>query len=77
MIFPRKYAVPKICCPRSIQATHGILMPVTVKFRIDFLVRGLQGDLLWHLSTSAPCFQLPLFAKCDALPKRGLFDMFV
>ena len=36
MIFPLKYSVPKICCHRSIQATHGILMPVTVKFRIDF-----------------------------------------
>ena len=32
------------------------LMPVTVKFRIDFLVCGLQGDLLWYLSMPAPCF---------------------
>ena len=24
-----------------------------------------------------PAFQLPIFAKCDALPKRDLFDMFV
>ena len=24
-----------------------------------------------------PAFQLPMFAKCDALPKGDLFDMFV
>ena len=76
-------------------------MPVRVKLRVDFLVCGLQGDLLWHLSMSTPCFhgnkcheamkncqdsafslcglevglpafQLPMFAKCDALPKKGL-----
>ena len=56
MIFRRKHSVPKMCCPRSIQATHTILMPVTVKFRIDFLVCGLQGDFVWHLSMSAPCY---------------------
>ena len=32
------------------------LMPVTVKFRFLFLVCGLQGDLLSHLSVLAPCF---------------------
>ena len=80
------------------------LMPFTMTFRIDFLVCGLQGDLLWYLSMSAPCFhvtkategmkncrdsafsnrlevglpafQLPLLAKCDALPKRIEFPMF-
>ena len=36
----------------------------------------------WALSRSGlevwlPAFQLPTFAKCDALPKRDLFDMFV
>ena len=34
------------------------LMPFTVKFRLDFLVCGLQGDLLWYLSRSAPCFHV-------------------
>ena len=29
------------------------------------------------LEVGLPAFQLPLFAKCDALPKRGLCDMFV
>ena len=24
-----------------------------------------------------PAFQLPMFAKCDALPKGDLFDIFV
>ena len=36
----------------------------------------------WAFSNSGlemglPAFQLPMFAKCDALPKRGLCDMFV
>ena len=75
------------------------LMPVTVKFRFLFLVCGLQGYLLSHLSVLAPCFhatqtteamnncgvwslsnsdleaglpafQLPMFTKCEALPKE-------
>ena len=75
-----------------------ILMPVTVKFRSDFLVCGLQGHLLWHLAKVGPmfpchkdhesmkncrdwaishtglevglrAFQLPMFVKCNALPK--------
>ena len=29
------------------------------------------------LEVGLPAFQLPMFAKCDALPKRDLFDMFV
>ena len=33
-------------------------MPVTVKFRLDFLVCGLQGKLLWNLAKSAPCFHV-------------------
>ena len=33
-----------------------ILMPVTVKFRLDFLVCGLQGRLLWHLAKVGPMF---------------------
>ena len=102
LIFRRRYSASKFAAlARSKQ-----LMPVTVKFRIDFLVCGLQGDLLWHQAMSAPCFhvikghqamkncrdsafsvcglearlpafQLPMFAKCDALPERGLCDMFV
>ena len=36
----------------------------------------------WAFSNSGlemglPAFQLPMFAKCDALPKRDLLDMFV
>ena len=29
------------------------------------------------LEVGLPAFQLPMFAKCNALPKRDLFDMFV
>ena len=29
------------------------------------------------LEAGRPAFQLPMFANCDALPKRDLFDMFV
>ena len=83
-----------------------MLMPVTVKFRLDFLVSGLQGRLLQHLARVGPMFpcnkghevmkncrdwdfslrglevlppefQLPMFAKCDALPKGDLFSMMV
>ena len=66
------------------------LTPVTVKFRLDFVVCDLQGHLLCHiarvgpmfpcskrLETGLPAFQLPMFAKCEALPKGDLFDMFV
>ena len=35
-----------------------ILMPVTVKFRLDFLVCGLPAHLLWHLAKLAPCFHV-------------------
>ena len=35
----------------------------------DFSIRGLEVGL--------PAFQLPMFSKCDALPKGDLFDMFV
>ena len=54
MIFRRKYSASKF----DILAGSKQLMPVTVKFRLDFLVCGLQGDLLWYLSTSAPCFHV-------------------
>ena len=53
MILRRKFSVPTICGSRSIQATH---MPVTVKFRLNFLVCGLQGHLLWHLTKVGPMF---------------------
>ena len=46
MIFRRKYSASKF----DILAGSKQLMPVTVKFRLDLLVCGLQGDLLWHLS---------------------------
>ena len=83
-----------------------MLMPVTVEFRlyIDFLVSGLQGQLLRHLAkvgpifpcnkgheaknncgdwdfshsgleARLPAFQLPMFSKCDALPKGDLWEM--
>ena len=57
--FAVKFLYPNfVVLPRSKQ-----LMPVTTKFRLDFLAR--------------PAFQLPMFAKCDALPKGDLLDMFV
>ena len=44
MIFRPKFSVPKFAVlDRSKQL---ILMPVTVKFRLDFLVCGLKGHLL-------------------------------
>ena len=58
MIFRCKYASTFVVLPRSKQ-----LMPVTVKFRIDVLVCGLEGDLLWHLPTSAPCFHVTKATK--------------
>ena len=42
---------------------------VEIEFLDVFSLRGLEVGL--------PAFQLPMFAKCDALPKRGLCDMFV
>ena len=48
-------------CPRSIQATHTHACHSEVSIR--FLGR--------------PAFQLPMFRKCDLLPKRDLSDMFV
>ena len=48
--FVVKFLYPKFAVhPRSKQ-----LMPVTVKFRLNFLVCGLQGHLLWHLATVGP-----------------------
>ena len=45
--FAINFLYPKFAVlPRSKQ-----LMPVTMKFRLDFLVRGVQGHLLRHLST--------------------------
>ena len=50
--FVVKFLYPKFAVhPRSKQ-----LMPVTVKFRLNFLVCGLQGHLLWHLATVGPMF---------------------
>ena len=54
MIFRRKYSASIF----DILAGSKQVMPVTVKFRIDFLVCGLQVDLLWHFSTSALCFHV-------------------
>ena len=40
-----------------------ILIPVTVKSWLDFLVCALQSDLLWHFSMSAPCFHVTKATK--------------
>ena len=55
MILRRKFSVPKFAVlARSKQLT---LMPsVTVKFRLDLLVCGLQSHLLWHLAKVGPMF---------------------
>ena len=44
--------------------------------------KPMHSCLEWAFSNSGlevwlPAFQLPMFAKCNALPKRDLFDMFV
>ena len=66
MIFRRKYSASTFAVlPRSKQ-----LMPVTVKFRIDVLVCGLEGDLLWHLSMSAPCFHVTKAFSLSGLEAR-------
>ena len=103
------FAVTFVYPKFAVLARSKQLMPVTVKFRLDFLVCGLQGHLLQHLARVGPMFPcnkgheamkncrdwdfslrglevlppaflLPMFAKCDALPKGDLFsmmDMFV
>ena len=60
MFFRRKFSVPKICCPSSIQATHSHACHNKVAIRFF----------------GGPAFQLPMFANCDALPKRDLFYLF-
>ena len=99
MIFRRKFCIPKICSPRSIQATHAHACHSEVSARFfgfwsprPFVAASCNkghevmknyGD--WDLSlrgleVGLPAFQLPVFAKCDALPKGDLFsmmDMFV
>ena len=77
------------------------LMPVTVKFRLDFIWRFVVASCdvgpmfpcnkshsamkncrdwvfsLCGLEVGRPAFQLPMFEKCDSLPRRDVFDMFV
>ena len=36
-----------------------------------------SGCRLCGLEVGRPAFQLPMFEKCDSLPNRDLFDMFV
>ena len=36
-----------------------------------------SGCRLCGLEVGRPAFQPPMFEKCDSLPKRDLFDMFV
>ena len=52
MIFRRKFMYPKF----AVLARSKQHMPVTVKFRLEFLVCGLQGHLLWHLAKVGPMF---------------------
>ena len=51
MIFRSNFSVPKFAVLAP--SKQLILMPVTVKFRSDFLVCGLQSHLLWHLAKVA------------------------
>ena len=89
MIFRRKFLYPKFAVlARSKQL---VLMPVTVKFRLDFFVCGFPCNnsheamkncrdcafSLRGLEVLLPAFQLPMFEKCEALPKGDLFDMLV
>ena len=50
-------------CAVLARSKQLILMPVTVKFRLDFFVCGLQGHLSWHLAKSAPCFHVTKATK--------------
>ena len=59
MIFRHEFSVPKVCSARSIQATHACHSEVSM----IFLVCGLQSDLLWHFSMSAPCFHVTKTTK--------------
>ena len=51
--------VTELWFPRFV-TYNTVIMPVTVKFtvkfRLDFLVCGLQGEVLWHFAMLAPCF---------------------
>ena len=51
MILACEFSVPKF----AVLARSKKLMPVAVKFRLGFLVCGLQVHLLWHQAISAPC----------------------
>ena len=59
MIFRHEFSVPKVCSARSIQATHACHSEVSM----IFVVCGLQSDLLWHFSMSAPCFHVTKTTK--------------
>ena len=69
IIFRRTFSVPKIC-PPWFQATHACHSEVSNR---------CFG--LWSPRPFVSIFQcqphVSMFAKCDALPKRGLCDMFV
>ena len=54
MILACEFSVPKF----AVLARSKKLMPVAVKFRLGFLVCGLQVHLLWHQAISAPCFHV-------------------
>ena len=73
MIFHRNFFVPKICCPRSIQATHTHACHSEVSIR-------LFGFWLPRLSVLAPCFHatettVAAMKTCrDSLPETWAFS---
>ena len=54
MTFACEFSVPQF----AVLARSKQLMPVTLKFRLGFLVCGLPSHLLWHQAMSAPCFHV-------------------
>ena len=70
--FGHAVVVSKICC-------NTVIVPSVVLWDCCKLMKICRD---WAFSNSGlevglPAFQLPMFAKCDALPKGDLLDMFV
>ena len=68
--FGHGVAFSKVC--------YGILECVFFPFfHVDY--RNVSGLSFSNSGLEAwlPAFQMPMFAKCDALPKGVFFDMFV
>ena len=51
MILRRKFSVPKICCPSSIQATHACHSEVLTRF---FGFWSPKPFMVWHLAICRP-----------------------